>query len=147
MSRRLILLAAASAAGFGVASAQLGKEVAVVQVAIYFLIWGALIFFMMRFGCGAHVMGHGHGDRHESNRPDGGAAQGGGARSAPPVRDIDPVCGMTVETAGAKSSVYGGRVYYFCSQDCREKFEAAPQTYVNRSATPQAAAGGHHGAH
>lgn len=25
---------------------------------MYFLIWGALIFVMMRFGCGAHVMGH-----------------------------------------------------------------------------------------
>ncbi len=28
---------------------------------IYFLIWGGLFFLMMRFGCGAHVMGHGHG--------------------------------------------------------------------------------------
>ena len=27
----------------------------------YFLIWAVIIFLMMRFGCGAHVMGHGHG--------------------------------------------------------------------------------------
>ena len=29
---------------------------------VYFLLWAGLIFLMMRFGCGAHVMGHrGHG--------------------------------------------------------------------------------------
>jgi hypothetical protein len=27
----------------------------------YFLVWAALIFLMMRYGCGAHVMGHRHG--------------------------------------------------------------------------------------
>ena len=31
------------------------------QTLVYFLVWGAFIFFMMRFGCGAHVMG---GHRH-----------------------------------------------------------------------------------
>ena len=31
---------------------------------LYFLLWGAFFFMMMRFGCGAHIMGHGHGHRH-----------------------------------------------------------------------------------
>ena len=113
------------------------------QTAIYFLIWAALIFFMMRFGCGAHVAGHGH---HGHSRNDGDTSPSG-TRWAPPARDVDPVCGMTVETTGAKSSAYGGRVYYFCSQSCREKFEAAPQTYANRGMSAQASEGGHHGAH
>ena len=45
------------------------------ETLVYFLICGALIFFMMRFGCGAHVMGHGHG-HHHSDAP----ARGDGFR-------------------------------------------------------------------
>ena len=37
---------------------------------LYFLLWGAFFFMMMRFGCGAHIMGHGHGHRHDGNKPD-----------------------------------------------------------------------------
>ena len=37
---------------------------------LYFLLWGAFFFVMMRFGCGAHIMGHGHGHRHGANKPD-----------------------------------------------------------------------------
>ena len=37
---------------------------------LYFLLWGAFFFMMMRFGCGAHIMGHGHGHRHGENKPD-----------------------------------------------------------------------------
>ena len=37
---------------------------------LYFLLWGAFFFLMMRFGCGAHIMGHGHGHRHGGNRQD-----------------------------------------------------------------------------
>ena len=37
---------------------------------LYFLLWGAFFFMMMRFGCGAHIMGHGHGRRHGANKPD-----------------------------------------------------------------------------
>ncbi len=38
---------------------------------VYFLIWGAFFFFMMRFGCGAHIMGHGKSHSHDDrNRND-----------------------------------------------------------------------------
>ena len=33
-------------------------------------------------------------------------------------------------TDKAKPSVYAGNVYYFCSRECREVFEAAPNLYV-----------------
>ncbi len=38
------------------------------EALVYFIIWAAAIFVMMRFGCGAHVMGHGrkHGQTEES---------------------------------------------------------------------------------
>lgn len=86
---------------------------------IYFLIWGLVILFLMRVGCGSHVMGHGHSHATSTNPPD---------------KDIDPVCGMTVETATAKSNVLHGHTYYFCSRECREKFEAAPEGYLSGGA-------------
>jgi xanthine dehydrogenase accessory factor len=45
---------------------------------------------------------------------------------------IDPVCGMSVEVAGAwYVAGYGGRDYYFCSPACKRKFEAEPEKYVS----------------
>lgn len=93
---------------------------------LYFAFWALLIFVMMRFGCGAHVMGHGqHGAG--SNR-----GADGDLRWTPPDKDTDPVCGKTVNPSNAKPSVYDGIVYYFCSRDCREQFEAMPQSYVSK---------------
>ena len=43
----------------------------------------------------------------------------------------DPVCGMTVDPHEAAGTVvHDGRTYYFCSDICRERFQAAPETYV-----------------
>ena len=55
-------------------------------------------------------------------------------RWIPPAKDVDPVCGKTVSTATAKPSVHEGSVYYFCSRECREVFEAAPEQYVGPAA-------------
>ena len=46
----------------------------------------------------------------------------------------DPVCGMhvTYETAQARSE-YDGQIYYFCSIDCKEAFDKAPETYVRQA--------------
>jgi Cu+-exporting ATPase len=42
----------------------------------------------------------------------------------------DPVCGMSVDPHTAKHRrEHGGRIYYFCSARCAEKFEAAPEEY------------------
>jgi xanthine dehydrogenase accessory factor len=44
---------------------------------------------------------------------------------------IDPVCGMTVETAGARHTAEaGGRTWYFCGGGCRERFLAAPERFA-----------------
>jgi YHS domain-containing protein len=96
----------------------------------YFMLWAGIIFLMMRFGCGAHVMGHGHGKaKHGEGAPKGQATDG--LRWIPPADDLDPVCGKTVDTEKAKSSVHDGHVYYFCSRDCRERFEVAPEQYLS----------------
>jgi YHS domain-containing protein len=96
----------------------------------YLLFWAVLFFVMMRFGCGAHVMGH-HHHRHR-DAPSGGS--GDGPWSAP-AEARDPVCGKLVPTASAKSSLWEGHAYYFCSQDCRDTFEAAPRTFLGNVPT------------
>ena len=91
------------------------------------LVWGGLFFFMMRFGCGAHMMG-GHGHGHHGGHSDG--------------ETKDPVCGMTVDwDKSTAASVYRGSTYHFCSATCRDKFEQSPEKYTDPSATAQ---GGHH---
>ena len=48
---------------------------------------------------------------------------------------IDPVCGMTVETAGARHTAEaGGRTWYFCGEGCRGRFLAAPERFAAAAA-------------
>jgi YHS domain-containing protein len=109
---------------------------------IYFLVWAGLIFVMMRFGCGAHVMGHGHG-RHEGHGGDTELRTAKGPWVAPET-EIDPVCRKTVRTDGAKSAVYRGAVYYFCSAEHRDAFEADPARYVGSREGAEAKQMEHH---
>ena len=56
----------------------------------------------------------------------------------------DPVCGMQVETALAPASVvHEGRRVYFCSEGCRDRFEAEPERYLDGQHLPDEA-GAHH---
>jgi xanthine dehydrogenase accessory factor len=55
---------------------------------------------------------------------------------AAPAQAVDPICGMTVEIAGARHTAeHAGRTFYFCCGGCRGKFLAEPERYA-------AAAGG-----
>lgn len=101
---------------------------------LYLALLGAGVFLMMRFGCGAHMAGHGHGGYKGETRPAEGSKD---MRWVPPQQDTDPVCGKTVTPEKAKSSVHDGQVYYLCSRECREAFEAAPATYVGSAALPK----------
>lgn len=98
---------------------------------IYFLIFAGLFALMMRFGCGSHVFGHGHGQRH-------GSAAGMPNGQAPGGTAKDPVCGMTVDTAKALSSVHAGQTYYFCSTACRDRFAASPEKFTGNGTKPAA---------
>ncbi len=48
----------------------------------------------------------------------------------------DPVCGMAVEEKGAEAagmkSEHAGRVYHFCSELCKKRFDADPARYAAR---------------
>ncbi len=44
---------------------------------------------------------------------------------------IDPICGMTVEVAGARHTAeHAGQTYYFCCGGCRARFLADPERYT-----------------
>ncbi|MDE1990991.1 MAG: heavy metal translocating P-type ATPase [Rhizobiaceae bacterium] len=69
----------------------------------------------------AHDHSHHGPDHSHHHHPD---------EPQPPVIR-DPVCGMTVDpNAGKPSMDYHGRTFHFCSNGCRTKFEAAPETYL-----------------
>jgi P-type Cu+ transporter len=54
--------------------------------------------------------------------------------------EIDPVCGMSVDTERAEYRSFDkGKTYYFCSAGCKETFDKDPSKYI---AGPGAARGG-----
>ena len=60
---------------------------------------------------------------HDSNK-----SSGLGPRASDVV---DPVCGMTISAAdAAASSEYNAKTFYFCTQECKQKFDADPQLYL-----------------
>ena len=45
---------------------------------------------------------------------------------------LDPVCGMEVNPMSAEAqSEYEGVTFYFCSAECKAKFDAAPLQYLD----------------
>jgi YHS domain-containing protein len=56
----------------------------------------------------------------------------------------DPVCGMKVDRSKAPRVAHAGRTYFFCSEGCRDQFEADPDTYApGRPAAAPVLADGH----
>lgn len=87
-----------------------------------FLLFAIVFYLMMRYGCGAHMMhghgGHGkHGDSKDTNNN---------------IKHIDPVCDMEVEAEQGYDQMYQGTLYRFCSKSCLDKFDAAPENYLNK---------------
>jgi YHS domain-containing protein len=47
---------------------------------------------------------------------------------------LDPVCKMEVNPASAEAqSEYEGQTFYFCSAECKRKFDANPQQYIDET--------------
>jgi YHS domain-containing protein len=85
------------------------------------LVYAALFYVMMRYGCGSHML-HGHADH-------GRGGHGGNASPADSGRD--PVCGMPVMSGKGYTKSQEGRELRFCSKQCLDKFEAEPRRYVS----------------
>lgn len=49
----------------------------------------------------------------------------------PNAEVVDPVCGMTIQVAGARyTSVYDGKTFIFCGVGCKEHFDREPERYA-----------------
>ena len=49
----------------------------------------------------------------------------------------DPVCGMQMQSEDVASETnYEGKSYYFCSDECRTKWDADPERYAKEMASP-----------
>lgn len=83
------------------------------------LMFAAFFYFMMRFGCGAHMV-HGHGGHEHGSDGTAGSA-------------IDPVCGMPVVADQGYAKTHAGQQYRFCSRACLDKFEASPDQYLTKT--------------
>jgi Cu+-exporting ATPase len=47
-----------------------------------------------------------------------------------------PVCGMEMESEDVASETnHEGKSYYFCSDECRTKWDANPERYVRETAS------------
>lgn len=97
-----------------------------------------LAFFFLRRGRRSHSGlgdgglghgGHGHHGHHERDDEDRTRP----ASTQPIEAAIDPVSGSAIPTAGAITSVYQGKAYYFASKENRDRFEAAPQDFAGKA--------------
>lgn len=56
----------------------------------------------------------------------------------------DPVCNMEVSNIKkAPSEEYKGKIYYFCSEQCKKTFKKDPDSYTQTGTTPQHKSGGY----
>ena len=71
-----------------------------------------------------------HSDHHH-HAHGGSCCSAKGASPAANAVIRDPVCGMMVDAAAGKPTAeHGGRTLHFCSERCRTKFVAEPQSYL-----------------
>lgn len=87
-----------------------------------FIIFAGLFYFMMRYGCGAHMIHGHHGGHHKHSQDED-------------EKHVDPVCGMHVDMDKGYGKMYEGVLYRFCSRNCLDKFETEPNKYLQQSDT------------
>ncbi len=105
------------------------------ETMLSFALWAVLIWLLNRLGQDGTLINQWYGHLQDSSA----SSDGGGFRlhGAPPERSVDPACGNPVTPDKAKPSIHAGNVYYFCSRECREVFEAAPDLYLGTAGANQ----------
>ena len=79
------------------------------------IVFGLVFYFMMRFGCGAHMV---HGSHDRENNPD-----------STDIGHRDPVCGMEVDMNEGYGKMHKGNLYRFCSRKCLDQFDDDPNQF------------------
>ncbi len=81
-----------------------------------FLLFAGFFYFMMRFGCGSHVVHGGHSQAKKMM-----------------TQAVDPVCGKSLSDDEGYGKMHGGKLYRFCSQMCLQTFEGDPRKFTIKS--------------
>ncbi|NOY84984.1 hypothetical protein MNBD_NITROSPIRAE01-497 [hydrothermal vent metagenome] len=92
-----------------------------------FLLFAAFFYFMMRFGCGAHMVNGGHdkhGKKDEKHEHTNTQKEDG--------KQTDPVCGMSVESDSGYGKMHKNQLYRFCSKKCLDQFDADPEPFLKQ---------------
>jgi len=91
--------------------------------AILYLIGFMLIMSVIRSVLG--IITKAFSGLSSSTSPQAGAAGSRPPSSPPSGGELkkDPVCGTFISTATAFQQSAGGQTYYFCSNECRDKFK------------------------
>jgi len=90
--------------------------------AIVYLIGFMLIMSVIRSVLG--IIGKAFNGLSTTSTPQAGASGSRSPSNPPPVGELkkDPVCGTFISTATAFQKASQGQTYYFCSTECRDKF-------------------------
>ena len=88
----------------------------------------------------------GQGEEHDRAKSSGpvGKADLPETLKETPVTDKDPVCGMNLGEEVVRSlaykTVFQGKIYYFCSDECKREFDRNPEHYASKAASGAVAA-------
>jgi YHS domain-containing protein len=82
------------------------------------IVFALLFYFMMRFGCGAH-MTHGH-HSHTDNAQD-------------QQELFDPINGEQVEENEGYGKLHNGKLYRFTSKENLNEFDKNPDKFINKT--------------
>jgi YHS domain-containing protein len=94
------------------------------------LLFAGVFDFMMRFGCGAHMV-HGHGGPENGHGGHTGHDEATGGMLGQGAPATDPVCGMQLAPGQGYPKMHAGREYRLGSRACLDKFEASPDQYAS----------------
>jgi YHS domain-containing protein len=96
-----------------------------IRTILYLLIAVLLISFLRQI---IGVITRGFAELMRGGGPQPGSASGGPPK-AQAIGELkrDPVCGTYVATASSVRETVGGKVIYFCSAECRDKFLSSPR--------------------
>ena len=91
--------------------------------AIVYLIGFMLIMSVIRSVLG--IVGKAFSGLSTTSTPQAGATSSRSPSNPSSVGELkkDPVCGTFISTATAFQKFAQGQTYYFCSSDCRDKFQ------------------------
>ena len=89
-----------------------------IRVFFRFIVLPVLLLYLVRALLGSIIEGF-----RSTVASQGAPKQPPAARSGGELKK-DPVCGTYVSTAASITRTVNGEVFYFCSQECRDKYRA-----------------------